>query len=106
VFDFVRVWACVYMVLVNILMINCLIFIKQNVCIDCEKVSLCQICMWNALFHPNGGCRMHGFTGIVGAESMVSPKWWVRNARFHRNGGCRMHSFTGMVGAECTVQPD
>jgi len=59
--------------LINIFMFNCLILIKQNVCIDCAKMSLCQIGMRNAWFHRNGGCGMHSFTGMVGAECTVSP---------------------------------
>ena len=101
-----------FMVLVNIFMFNSLIFIKQNVCIDCGKMSLYQICMRNAWFHRNGGCGMHGLTGTLGAECTVSPEWWVRNALFNRDDGCSLHSSTGMMhgptgmmGAECTVQP-
>ena len=111
------------MVLVNIVMFNCLIFIKQSVCIDCGKLSLCQICMRNAWFYRNCGCGMHGFTGMVGAECTVSPEWcvrnelfkpgwWVLNARFnrddarsYRDDGCGMYGSTGMMGAGCTVQP-
>ena len=96
---------CVFMVLVNIFMFNSLIFIKQKVCIDCGKNVFMPNMYAECVVHRNGGCGMHGFTGMVCAECTVSPEWWVRNARFHRNGGCGMHCSTGMIGAHCTVQP-
>jgi len=46
------------------------------------------------LFHRNGGCAIHGFIGMMGAECMV-----------YRNDGCVIHGFTGMMGAERTIQP-
>jgi len=100
-----NLWLTLKIVLVNIFMFNCLILIKQNVCIDCAKMSLCQICMRNAWFHRNGGCEMHGFTGMVGAECTVSTVWWERNALFNRNDGCSMLGPTGVMGAQCKVLP-